>query len=142
MGNDGKSYAISPRKAGRQWWDSPDIDTATDYVRQNPGMLDRNRLRVPSQKLEKIELLGWLKTPEIQSYVFKGVGLNAYPVIESRNPDLKAFCKSTKNQLNVVDSAKFIDDKEPATFDMIDTVHYLNDDELLIKLKKHARRAS
>ena len=42
MRNDGKSFAISARKAGRQRlrqvtrWDSPDIDTATDYVQQNP----------------------------------------------------------------------------------------------------------
>ena len=40
--NDGKSYAISARKAGRQRfrqvtrWETPDIDTATDYVRKNP----------------------------------------------------------------------------------------------------------
>ena len=68
-------------------WDSPDIETATDYVRQNPGTLDRSRYRVPPQKLVKIELLGILTTAETKSYVFKGVGLNTYPVIESRNPD-------------------------------------------------------
>ena len=60
MRNNGKSFAISAPKAGRQRlrqgtrWDSPDIDTATDYVRNKPGTLDRSRFRVPSQKLEKI----------------------------------------------------------------------------------------
>ena len=56
MRDDGKSYAISARKAGRQRvrqvtrWDSSDIDTATDYVRQNPITLDSSQYRVPSQK--------------------------------------------------------------------------------------------
>ena len=58
--------------------------------------------------------------------------MNTYPVIESRNPHLKAFCQSIKNQLNAIDCAKFIDSKEPATWEMIDAVDYLNDDELLI----------
>ena len=113
---------MSARKAGRKRlgqvtrWDSPDIDTATDYVRENPGALDRSRYRVPSNKLENIELLGRLKTAVIQKNVFKGVGLNTYPFIESRNPDLKAFCQAMKNQLNAVDCANFIDDKVPATW--------------------------
>ena len=138
MGKDGKSYTISARKAGRQRlrqvnrWDSPDIETAIGYVRQNPRTLDRSRFRVPTHKLEKINLLGRLKTAEIQSYAFKGVGLNTYPVIESRNPDLNAFYQAMKNQLNAVDCAKFIDSKVPATWEMIDPVDYLNDDELLI----------
>ena len=67
---------------------------ATNYVRQNPGTLNRSRFRVPSQKLDKTELLDRLKTAKIQSYVFKGIGLNTYPVIESGNPDLKAFLSS------------------------------------------------
>ena len=58
--------------------------------------------------------------------------MNIYPVIESRNPDLKAFFQLMKNQLNAVDCAKFINDKGPATWDMIDPVDYLNDHELLI----------
>ena len=37
-----------------------------------------------------------------------------------------------KNQLNVVDCAKFIDSKVPAPWDMIDRVDYSNDDELSI----------
>ena len=118
MRNNGNSFAISARKAGRQRlrqvtrWDSPDIDTANDYVRnRNYGTLDRNRFKVPLQKLEKIELLGRLKTAELQSYVFKSVGLNTYPVIASRNPDLKAFCQSMKNKLNAVDCAKFVNEK-------------------------------
>ena len=107
MRNNGNSVAISARKAGRQRLRQvnmciPDIDTATEYVRQNPGTLDRKRYRVPSQELEKIELLGLLKTTEVDSYVFKGIGLNTYPVIDSRNPDLKAFCQTMKNQLNAV----------------------------------------
>ena len=44
MRKEGKSFANSVRKAGCQRlrsftrWDSPDIDNATDYVRQNPGI--------------------------------------------------------------------------------------------------------
>ena len=53
-------------------------------------------------------------------------------MIASRNPDLKAFCQAMKNQLNAVDYAKFINEKEPATWEMIDTLDYLNGDELLI----------
>ena len=138
MRKDGKSFAISARKAGRQRlrqvtrWDTPDIDTAGDYVRQNPGTLYRNRYRVPSQKLEKIELLGRLKTAEIRGSVFKGVGLDSYPVIASKNPDLKAFCQSMRNKLNAADCAKFINEKDPATWEMIDPVDYLKDEELLI----------
>ena len=37
-----------------------------------------------------------------------------------------------KNQLNAVDCAKFIDIKEPATWDMIDPVQCLYDDESLV----------
>ena len=64
MRNYGKSFANSARKAGCQHprlfprWDSPDIDNVTDYVRQNPGTQDRHRFRVPTQKLEKIVLVG------------------------------------------------------------------------------------
>ena len=138
MRNDGKSYAISARKAGREclWqvtrWDSSYIDNTTDYVRQNPGTLDRHQFRIPTEKLEKIESLGRLKTAEIQSYVLKGVGLNTYQFIESRNPDLKELCKTMKNQLNALDCAKCIDIKEPAIWDIIDSVDGLNNDELLV----------
>ena len=57
MRNDGKHFAISARKAGRQLlrqvtrWDSPDIDTANNYVRQNPGTSDRRQFRIPTWKL-------------------------------------------------------------------------------------------
>ena len=86
--------------------------------------------------MRKIEILGRLKTAEILRYAFKGVGLNTYPVTESRNPDLKAFCQAMKNQLYAFDCAKFIDDKVPATWEIIDRVDYLNDDELLILVQK------
>ena len=76
--------------------------------------------------------MGRLKTAEIQSYVLKGVGLTTYPVIESRNHDLKIFCQSMKNQLDAFDCAKFVNDKEPASWEMIDPVDYLHDNELLI----------
>ena len=135
---DGKSVAISARKAGRQRlrdptrWVVNDADTADDYVRQNPGVLDRSRLRVPTNKLEKIELLGRLRKAEIESYAFKGIGVDTYPVIDSYNPDLKAFCQNMKNKLNAVDCAKFLDNKTLPTWDMIDVGQYRNEEELLI----------
>ena len=58
MRNDGKSYAVSARKAGRQRlrqvtrWETPDIDTATDHVRKNPVTLDKNRFKLITQKLK------------------------------------------------------------------------------------------
>ena len=64
--------------------------------------------------------------------MFKGIGLHLYPVIESKNPDLKSFCQTMKNQLNAIDCAKFIDSKVPATWEMIDPVDYRNDEELLL----------
>ena len=140
MRKDGKSFANSARKAGHQRlrpvtrWCSPNIDTATDYVRQNPWTLDRSRFRVPTQKLEEIDLFGRFETAEIESYLLKGVGLNTCPVIESRNSDLNAFCQNMKNQLNAVDCAKLIDSKVPATWDRIDHVDYLKDDDLLISV--------
>ena len=121
MRKDGKSFAISAHKTGHQRlrqvtrWDSPDIDTATGYVLTNLGILGRNQFRVSTQKIEKIKLLGRLKTTEIQGYLFTGVGLNTFPLIDSRDPDLKAFCQFMKNQLNVVDCANFINEKEPVT---------------------------
>ena len=136
--SNSKSVAISARTAGRQRlrqvtrWDTTDADTAGEFVKQNPGMLDRNRLRTPENKLEKIDLLGRLRKSEIESHVFKGIGIDTYPVIDSYNPDLKAFCQSMKNKLNAVDCAKFIDSKESPTWDMIDTSQYRKDPKLLI----------
>ena len=56
--------------------------------------------------------------------MFKGIGLNTYPVIENRSPNLKAFCQTMKKQLNAVDCAKFIDIEELAPWDMIGPVDY------------------
>ena len=72
---------------------------------------------------EKIDLLGRLGKAEIESYVFKGIGLNTFPVIDSHDSDLKAFCQNMKNQLNAVDCAMFIDSKVMSTWDMIDARH-------------------
>ena len=136
--NNGKSVAISARKAGRQRlrqvtrWETSDADTAGEFLKQNPGMLDRSRFRTPANKLEKIDLLGRLRKSEIESHVFKGTGIDTYPVIDSYNPDLKAFCQSMKNKLNAVDCAKFIDSKESPTWNMIDKVQYINDPKLLV----------
>ena len=72
--------------------DTSNTDTANDFFRLNPGILDRSRFKVPTNVLERVDLLGRLKAAKIESYVFKGIGLTKYPVIESRNPDLKAIC--------------------------------------------------
>ena len=67
MRSDWKLVAISARKAGRQHLrqvtrlDTSDADTANDFIRQNPGILDRSRFRVPINKFEKIYLLDRLK---------------------------------------------------------------------------------
>ena len=47
-------------------------------------MLDRRRFGTPTDKLEKVDLLG---RSEIKSRLFKGIGLNTYPVIDSNNLD-------------------------------------------------------
>ena len=73
--------------------------------------------------------MGRLKKAEIDSYVFKGIGLNTYPVIGFRNPDLKSFCQTTKNQLSAVGSEKFIDIKNLATWEMIDPREYVKEEE-------------
>ena len=61
-----------------------------------------------------------MRKAEIVSYAFKGIGLNAYPVIDTNNPDMKACCQSMKNQLNTVDCAKLIDSKVKARWHTID----------------------
>ena len=77
------------------------------------------------------KLLGILSKAEIKGSVLKGIGLNIYPIIKIYNPDVKAFCQSMENQLNAVDCAKFIGSKVIPTWDMIDVVDYLQDDDLL-----------
>ena len=77
-----KSIANSARKAGRQRlrqvtrWDTSDADTACEFLKQNTGMLDRYRFRTPSNKSEKIDLLGRLRKAGIEIYVFKGIGID------------------------------------------------------------------
>ena len=94
---NGKSIAISARKAGCQRlrqvtrWDTSDADTAGEFLKQNLWMLDRSRFRTPANKLEKIKLFGWLQKAEIEGLVFKGIGVDTYPVIDSYNPDLESF---------------------------------------------------
>ena len=94
----------SARKAGRQRliqftrWDSSDIGIATDFERQNAGSLNINRFRVPTQKLEKIYLLGRLMTSEIKSCISKGIELTTYSVIESRILNLKESRQTINNQ--------------------------------------------
>ena len=75
-------------------------------------------------------------TAEIESYVFKGIGLTKYPIIERRNPDLKAFCQAMENQTNAVDCVKFVHSKEPTTWDMINIVDYLTEEELLFLVQR------
>ena len=84
--------------------------------------------------MDKIDLLGRLPKAEIESYVFKGIGIDTYPVIDSYNPDLKAFCQPMKNKLNAVDYAKFVDSKVMYTWDKIDTMDNLKEPKLLVLL--------
>ena len=107
-------------------------DTANAFLQQNPGMFDRSRFRTPANKLEKIELSGRLRKADIESYVFKGIGVDTCPVIDSYNPDLKAFYQKMKNKWNTVDCTKFIDSKVMPTWDMIDTKDYLKGPKLLV----------
>ena len=41
-----------------------------EFLKQNPGMLDRYRFRTPSNILEKVDLLDRLRKAEIKSHVF------------------------------------------------------------------------
>ena len=65
--SNGKSVAISACKAGRQRLrqvtrrDTSEAVTAGEFLRQNPGMMERYRFRTPGNKLEKIDLLGRLR---------------------------------------------------------------------------------
>ena len=127
--SNGKSIAISARKASRQRlrqvtrWDTSEVDTASDFLRQNPGMLDRSRYRTPSNKLEKIDLLGRLRKSEIESNAFKGSYIDSYPVIDSYNPDRKAFCQNMKNKLNAVDCANNRYPSRPQVANMAEAVN-------------------
>ena len=77
-------------------------------------------------------MLNRLRKKEIEIHVFKGIGIDTYPVVDSNNRDLKAFCQSMKNKLNAVYCAKFIDSKIIPTWDMIDSVDYLKESKLLL----------
>ena len=68
----------------------------------------------------------------IECYIFKGIGLTSYPVIETNNLDLK------ENQSNAVDCSKCLYNKvKPAgdVIDVIDVVDYLREDDLLILMQ-------
>ena len=69
------------------------VNTLYKLLQHNPGMLERSRFRNPTNKLEKIDLLDRLRKTEIESHMFKDIGLNTYLIIDSYNPDLKAFCQ-------------------------------------------------
>ena len=87
--NNGKSIALSARMAGRQRlryvtsWDTSDVDTIGEFLQQNPGMLDRRRFKTPANKLKKIYLLDELRKSEIESHIFKGIGIDTYPMINN-----------------------------------------------------------
>ena len=113
----GKSIAISDRQVGRQRLrqvtrlDTSDADTASEFVKQNSRILDRSRFRTPTNKLEKIDLLGRLRKAEIEFHVLKGIDVDTYPVVDSYNPDHKELCRNMKNKVNAVHCANFIDSK-------------------------------
>ena len=59
------------------------------------------------------------------------IELTTYSVIASKNPDLKSFFQTMKNQWNAAYSQKFIDSKVMATWDINDPVDYFQEGELL-----------
>ena len=78
MRSDEKSVAISAvLKVGHQrlrqviLWEKSDDETANEFFRQNPGMLDRRGFRTPTNKLEKLVLLDRLRKAEIEGYAIK-----------------------------------------------------------------------
>ena len=76
-------------------------------------------------------MLGRLRKAEIESNAFKGIGITN-PVIDSYNPDLKAFCQTMKNKLNAGDCTRLIGSKVMSTWDMFDPVRYVKEPKLLV----------